>query len=51
MRGWDLYRRRRLPRAYVMYFAVFIPIAFLVTNTLGTPWMMGHVRALMGASA
>ena len=45
---WDLLRQRTLHRAYVVWFAFYVPIAILVINLWWTPWWMETAQRLMG---
>ena len=38
MIAWDLYRQRRLPRAYLIWLAALIPGAIWVAAAWNTPW-------------
>lgn len=47
---WDLARHQRLLRAYVIWFAVFIPTATLVINLWWSDWWIATAQRLMGVS-
>lgn len=47
---WDLVRHRRLQRAYVIWFAIFVPVTFVVNCLWWSPWWIGIAQRLMGVS-
>jgi hypothetical protein len=51
MLAWDLIRNRRLHRAYVIWFALFVPAGCVAANLWFTPWWVGTIERIMGVSA
>jgi hypothetical protein len=51
MLAWDLIRHRRLHRAYIIWFAIFIPVSAVALNLWWTPWWVGTVQRMMGVAA
>jgi hypothetical protein len=47
---WDLVRNRRLHRAYVIWFALFVPLACVAANLWWTPGWVGMVERTMGVA-
>jgi hypothetical protein len=45
---WDVARHRRIHRAYVVWFACWLPPTLLVYALWGTDWWLSRVPALMG---
>lgn len=45
---WDLYRRRRLPKAYVIWLCGWLPTAVIVNQLWNTPWWQATARGLLG---
>jgi hypothetical protein len=45
---WDLYRLRRIHRAYIWWFAGSLPFAIAAQLLWGTPWWLATVPRLMG---
>lgn len=50
MFAWDLYRLRRIQRAYAIWFAAFITLSVAVHLLWNTPWWLAFVPQLMGLS-
>ena len=48
MFAWDLYRLRRVQRAYVIWLGVFLPVAGVAYALWNTPWWQAFVPRLMG---
>lgn len=48
MLAWDLYHRRRLPRAYLIWFAVMIPTGIAMILLWNTPWWIVTGSRLLG---
>jgi len=50
MLAWDLIRHKRLHKAYIIWFAIFIPVATVAVNIWWTPWWVGTVERVMGVA-
>jgi hypothetical protein len=48
MFGWDLLRNRRVHPAYLIFFAVSLPVAVLIYQVWDTPWWHTTAKAIMG---
>ena len=44
---WDVIRNRRVHRAYLLWFAVYLPASVLVWSLWDTPWWHSIARALL----
>lgn len=51
MLAWDLIRYRRLHRAYVIWFALFVPLGAIAANLWWTQGWVGFVERMMGVAA
>ena len=51
MLAWDLIRHKRLHKAYIIWFAIFIPVVIVVMNLWWTPWWVGTVERMMGVAS
>lgn len=51
MLTWDIVRHRRLHRAYVIWFALFLPVGCVAANLWWSPWWVGAVERVMGVAA
>lgn len=47
---WDLYRLKRVHRAYIVWFGIFAPVAILVYNLWGSPGWITLVQRVMGVA-
>jgi hypothetical protein len=47
---WDLYRLRRVHRAYLIWFALMVPFVIVARMLWGTPWWLETVPRLMGVN-
>jgi len=45
---WDVVRNRRIHEAYVVWIAIYLPAAVLVTMLWDTPWWHATARQIMG---
>lgn len=45
---WDLYRMRRVHKAYLIWGAIYLPAAVLVYNLWWSPWWMATAQRLVG---
>lgn len=48
---WDLFRHRRLHRAYVAWFALYLPCMALVMYAWDKPWWIEFAQGVLGVSA
>ncbi len=48
--AWDMYRLRRIQRAYVIWFIAYVLIAALVLLAWNAPWWQAFVPHLMGVA-
>jgi hypothetical protein len=47
---WDVVRHKRLHRAYVVWFAIYVPVATLVANLWWSSWWIEIVQRMMGVN-
>jgi hypothetical protein len=47
---WDVLRRRALPKAYLIWFAVWAPTGLIVQQLWNTPWWQASARNLFNLS-
>jgi hypothetical protein len=47
---WDVVRHRHLHRAYVVWFAIYLPVATLVVNLWWSSWWIEIVQRMMGVN-
>lgn len=47
---WDLYRRRRVHKAYLIWGAIYLPAAVLIYNLWWSPWWMATAQRLVGVA-
>jgi hypothetical protein len=45
---WDLYRQRRIHRAYLVWLALWVPVTIIVNALWGTEWWLSTVPGLLG---
>jgi hypothetical protein len=50
MLAWDLIRHKRLHRAYIIWFAFFIPVVAVALNLWWSPWWVGTAQRMMGVA-
>lgn len=48
MFAWDLFRLGRVHRAYIIWFAAYVPCAIVVNLLWGSPWWQSIVPGMMG---
>lgn len=45
---WDLYRQRRIHRAYLLWLALWVPMTIVVNVLWGSEWWQSQVPGIMG---
>lgn len=50
MFAWDIYRLRRVHKAYFIWLAMFVPTTIVIHVLWGSPWWFATARHLVGAS-
>jgi hypothetical protein len=50
MLAWDLIRHKRLHKAYIIWFAIFIPVVIVAMNLWWTHGWVGTVERMMGVA-
>ena len=45
---WDVFRNRRVHEAYLIWAAIYVPVALLVLNLWDRPWWHATARQIMG---